>query len=465
MSKKIVVIEKPNSVGNRSTYTKEHFEAWLKAGKPSNDSRNWKKFKHMSEQSNGKWIDISNGLEMVLIEDVDAVLKKLYFNTETGYTGAIRLYDQTKQRYTGITRKLVFEFLRKNSVHQQHHSTLPKRTFKPIVSKAINNIWQVDLIDMAAISSFNNRHNFAMVIIDLFSKYAWVRPMRNKTSDTTRDTIKDIIDTNGTKPKAIQSDNGLEFTSKFDQYLKSQSIKHIFSSSHTPQSQGAVERLNKTLKGFLYRYMTANNTKRWYNVFDEIATSYNSSIHTTTRKRPDELYNTKDDTEIEETREKLREKADKSIFKHKLKPLLPDDWVRIALETYAAIRIQQFRKSFKRTFSRELYQVVKSKGKIGVEQYKIKDVNNQVVKGWFHRSRLLPSVSPDQVIKPPLPQAKSKIDERGLEELTDEEKKLSMADIELHKEVRIDQPIARRTRGGKAEESSNIVDRVKARKR
>ena len=56
------------------------------------------------------------------------------------------------------------------------------RKFKKIKvhSPFIDNIWSADLADMQLISKFNKGIRFLLCVIDIFSKYAWVFPLKDK---------------------------------------------------------------------------------------------------------------------------------------------------------------------------------------------------------------------------------------------------------------------------------------------
>jgi transposase InsO family protein len=50
------------------------------------------------------------------------------------------------------------------------------------------------------------------------------------------------------KIKNIQTDNGKEFEKDFKQYIRGQPIKHFFTYPRRPQTNGGVERFNRTIK-------------------------------------------------------------------------------------------------------------------------------------------------------------------------------------------------------------------------
>ena len=48
------------------------------------------------------------------------------------------------------------------------------------MSTFIENIWGADFADMQLISKFNKGFRFLLCVIDIFSKYAWVIPLKDK---------------------------------------------------------------------------------------------------------------------------------------------------------------------------------------------------------------------------------------------------------------------------------------------
>ena len=91
-------------------------------------------------------------------------------------------------------------------------------------------------------------------VIDPFTKYSWSRAMPNKEGETTQHYLHEILaemyERWGEKPRMIQSDNGSEFK-YLKPYLAKNGITQVFSLPHKPQSNGAIERFNATLKRML----------------------------------------------------------------------------------------------------------------------------------------------------------------------------------------------------------------------
>ena len=64
---------------------------------------------------------------------------------------------------------------------------------------------------MQLISKFNKRFTFLLSVIDIFSKYAWVIPLKDKKGITITNAFQKILDGSNRKPKKIWVDKGSEF--------------------------------------------------------------------------------------------------------------------------------------------------------------------------------------------------------------------------------------------------------------
>ena len=98
-----------------------------------------------------------------------------------------------------------------NMTNQQ----LDEELHKPIISKVYpsfkDNIWGADLVDIQLISKFNKRFRFLLCVIDIYGKYAWVVPLKDKKGITIANTFQEILDESGRKPNRIWVDKGSEF--------------------------------------------------------------------------------------------------------------------------------------------------------------------------------------------------------------------------------------------------------------
>ena len=66
-----------------------------------------------------------------------------------------------------------------------------------------DNIWSVDLADMQLLSKFNKGIKYFLCVVDLFSKYAFVVPLKDKKEVSIVNAIQSILDKSGRKPNKI----------------------------------------------------------------------------------------------------------------------------------------------------------------------------------------------------------------------------------------------------------------------
>ena len=75
-----------------------------------------------------------------------------------------------------------------------------------------DNIWDADLADMQLIRTFNKKLRFLLCVIDLFSKYAWGLPLKDKKGVTIANAFQNILNDSKRKLNKIWADKGSEFT-------------------------------------------------------------------------------------------------------------------------------------------------------------------------------------------------------------------------------------------------------------
>ena len=92
------------------------------------------------------------------------------------------------------------EIVNKFLLHNPIIRNLKKRK---VYSAFRDNIWGADLADMQLISNFNKKFRFLLCVIDIFSKYAWVVPLKDKKGVSIVDAFQKILDDSDRKPNKI----------------------------------------------------------------------------------------------------------------------------------------------------------------------------------------------------------------------------------------------------------------------
>ena len=95
-----------------------------------------------------------------------------------------------------------------------HKPIIKKFKTRKVYSSFKGNIWGADLADMQLISKFNKGIRFLLRVIDIFSKYTWVIPLRDKKGVATVNAFQSILNDSKRKPNKIWVDKGGEFCNR-----------------------------------------------------------------------------------------------------------------------------------------------------------------------------------------------------------------------------------------------------------
>jgi hypothetical protein len=300
-------------------------------------------------------------LAVEVVKDKEKVLKEMYNNPLYRANGRDSFYSKVREYYL-ISRQECFDFLKKQEGYQLHLQQPKQSSLKPILVKAINKYWQIDLVIFKSIKKDNDGNTVVFTCIDCFSKYAWAIELKNKSAiscvEAMETILKDNFERTGEYPERLQSDNSKEFHSKtFNEFLNKFEIKHIYSQVYLPQNNAFIERFNRTLKNAIFLNFTIENTRNYTNFLYDIVTNYNHTINSTKTKPV--LMHKKNKESLTQKYQNI-EKAKEFQRNNRYDILEIGDTVRKHKLTLAVERKKQkMEKKYTIQWSRELYKVVK----------------------------------------------------------------------------------------------------------
>ena len=138
---------------------------------------------------------------------------------------------------------------------------------------------------MQSLSKYNKGIKYLLCAIDLFSKYAWVIPIKDKKWTSIVNAFKKILSDSNRKPNKIWVDQGTEFYNKpLKDFLKINNIEMY--STCIEKKSVVAERFIRTLRNKIFKHMTAFSKNVYFEVLDDIVNKYNNAVHKTIKMKP-----------------------------------------------------------------------------------------------------------------------------------------------------------------------------------
>ena len=334
-------------------------------------------------------------------------LASIYYdvNHPGSYAGPDKLYLAVKSEGKfKIGKYRIRKWLQDQESYSLTRGARRKFPRNRVIVDGVDSQWDIDLADMSQISKENDSYKYVLVAIDIFSRYVWCQPLKTKEAVEVVKALTRILN-QGRRPKVIRSDKGRELRNKkvFD-YLKTIGVHH-FVTQNDPKAN-YVERVIKTLKHKLFRYLMKKRTKRYIDVLDDVVRSYNSTVHRSLGRSPSSvnketenenrleqylLRTHKGKTHPEHTKSKQKltktHKGDSNQTQTKIK--LKN---RYKYKIGQVVRISHVRGIFDREYSQkwtgELFKVKTRYKREDIPVYTLKDWSGEEIEGTFYASEL-----------------------------------------------------------------------------
>ena len=206
-------------------------------------------------------------------------LDSVYLDPENrgSFVSSPRVFEASHDQDPTVSHRDVNEYLHHNIVHVLHRPARKHFPRNRIVVSSIGELAQADLVDLQLFSSQNDDFNYLLTFIDVFSKKAFVRPLKTKHHQTVNAAFRSIF--NDFVPMALQTDRGTEFTNQsIKQLMDDYGVKLYFAYNQDIKCS-VVERFNRTFKGIMFKYMTSTGTRRYIDVIDKMVDAYNKRKH------------------------------------------------------------------------------------------------------------------------------------------------------------------------------------------
>ena len=166
---------------------------------------------------------------------------------------------------------------------------LVEELYKPVIRKfqrrrvnvnGIDEIWAAELIDLQAFSKDNNGIKYLLTVIDIFSKFVWIVPLKRKTGPEVANVFLRILKER--RSSKMWVDKGREFYNK-----DVQKLVELYTTENEEKSC-VIETFNRTIKKEMFKYFSANYTSKFVNVLDLLVDQYNNTIRSSIKITPKE---------------------------------------------------------------------------------------------------------------------------------------------------------------------------------
>lgn len=301
---------------------------------------------------------------------MEQTLKELYYDPKSpaGFGSVAKL-----AKASGYSKAKVKTWLKAQPTYTLHRQARKHYPTRKYIVHDIDEQWQADLADVALIARENDGYRFILTVIDIFSRYAWARPLKSKRGEEVAAAFQDIF-REGRIPKRIQTDQGKEFENRHVLSLFHQYNIELFSVKSAYKA-ALVERFNRTLKHKMWRYFTMSTQQNWTRVLQDIVYSYNHSVHRTLGCKPADVTA----SNAGEVREKAFKRPPASTKKSDIQV---GDKVRISKVK------STFAKGYLPNWTEEIFTVESINRKTSPITYKLKDYHDNVIDGSFYRQEI-----------------------------------------------------------------------------
>ena len=275
------------------------------------------------------------------------------FYEKFNYPGLSTLYKNIRVKHKHISKDEVKNYLDDQTENQifKKQPIENKKIKGKITALAPNETWQMDLLDVSTYAKQNKKYNFILLVVDIFTRKAYAKKCKSKSSENVIKAFESILDEAGESPMTISCDNESAFlSSEFEDILDSHYILLEPNIVNDHAGLGVIDAFCKKLRMVVVKDASRNGTN-WIDVLPKFMKNYNNMPNSALEDIAPDDANKKDDNEAL-IFEKNLIKSKSNLVKSDLST---GDNVRIRVAT-------QYTKASEPQFSDKVLKVVSTQG-------------------------------------------------------------------------------------------------------
>ena len=252
-----------------------------------------------------------------------------------------------------------------------------KRNFtrRRVIVNGIDEIWCSDLIEMQKFSRWNAGYRYLLMVLDVFSKYGWIVPLKDKKGETVMNAFKTILK-EGRKPQYLWTDKGKEYYNKHVKELLDKNKITLYSTENEEKSS-VCERWNRTIKTKMWKQFTVQGNTQYLDMLPKLVKEYNNTKHSSIKMTPTEASKKKNESTVY-----FNLYGDMETLKQKPKFKIGD---KVRISKY---KRNVFDKGYTPNWTEEVFIVDKIQY-TNPTTYKLRDLRGEDIQGSFYEPELL----------------------------------------------------------------------------
>ena len=312
-----------------------------------------------------------------------SILEKYYYSVKkpASFGSPEKLYKVLQKKYPGKFSK---DYIQKwlNGIDSYSVQKQIRRKYKTAQVRvtSVDAQFEADLSYVGNIAKDNDNIQYLLFVIDVFSRFLWVKPLKDKTAKSVLAAFKAVLSER--KPVRLRVDKGSEFVNQsFKQYMKENNI-YMFTTQNTPKAN-YVERVQRTLKTLIWRYLRYKKRNfRYIDHLQDLVDNYNATPHRSLNYTAPKDVTKRNEADLwafmylKEPKKGTKSRRT-TPFKFKV-----NDLVRISYLKHP------FRRSYQQQYTGEVFKIAKRYRIQGIPIYKLKDWNNNIIIGNFYAAEL-----------------------------------------------------------------------------
>lgn len=305
-------------------------------------------------------------------------LKDIYYDVShaASFGSIAALRHATNNKYSTEKIKKWLSSQDPYTLHKRRLLRFPRQRY---YVTNINDQFQADLLDVSNISKSNNGFNFLLCVIDIFSKRAFVEPLKNKSATSIIQAFSKIF--KNEKCLKLEHDKGKEFiSSTVKEFFKKNKI-NAFVTNNPDTKASVIERFQGTLRRKMWRYFSYAGNNNYIPVLQSLVESYNNAKHSAIGMAPNQV-TSNNVLQVWKNLYGGEGRYKQILFRSQTEPKFKvKDKVRITREKY------KFEKGATSNFTHEIFLIAKVI-KSNPPTYRLKDLKHESITGRFYEPEL-----------------------------------------------------------------------------